>query len=33
MLTQRTWDYPNLPLTVSILVAAILCLSLAVLRR
>jgi len=33
MLTQRTWDYPNVPLTVSLVVAAILCVSLAVLRR
>lgn len=31
--TQRSWDYPNLPLTVSVLVATFLCASLLVLRR
>ena len=33
LVTQRSWDYPNLPLTISILVAAVLCASLMVLRR
>jgi hypothetical protein len=33
LVTQRSWDYPNVPLTISILVAAVLCASLMVLRR
>lgn len=31
--SHRTWDYPNVPLLVSIAAALLLCLSLAVLRR
>lgn len=33
MVSSRTWDYPNVPLTVSVLVSVLLCLALAVLRR
>jgi hypothetical protein len=33
MITRRTWDYPNLPLSISLVVAILLCSSLAVLRR
>lgn len=33
LVTQRTWDYPNVPLLVAIVIAAILSGSLAVLRR
>lgn len=33
MITRRSWDYPNLPVGISLIAAALLCASLAVLRR
>jgi hypothetical protein len=33
MITRRSWDYPNLPVSISLIAAALLCASLAVLRR
>jgi hypothetical protein len=33
MITRRSWDYPNLPVSISLVAAALLCVSLAVLRR
>ena len=33
IITRRSWDYPNVPLITSLIVASLLCVSLAVLRR
>lgn len=33
VITRRSWDYPNLPLTISLIAAALLCGSLVVVRR
>jgi len=33
MITRRSWDYPNLPVSISLIAAALLCGTLAVLRR
>ncbi len=33
MVSSRTWDYPNVPLGVAVVVSLLLCISLAVLRR
>jgi hypothetical protein len=33
LITRRSWDYPNVPLIASLMVAGLLCVSLAVLRR
>jgi hypothetical protein len=33
MISRRSWDYPNLPVSISLIAAALLCVSLAVLRR
>jgi hypothetical protein len=32
-ITSRSWDHPNVPLTAGLIVSAVLCLYLAVLRR
>ncbi|ORW03352.1 hypothetical protein BB737_06110 [Mycobacterium avium subsp. hominissuis] len=33
MITRRSWDYPNLPVSISLIASALLCAALAVLRR